>query len=278
MPLDGTIKVPFATGKKGHLFADKKLLTEKCGANEPWSVKNDYPSGGKMMTLGEGIAKSINTWAAQLVINVGAVRRARHMTKMGLHKGNGKPIDPYDLRHHPRVGHDQPDEPGQRLRDPRGQRQVLRALPRSPRSRPPTRRPSRCRARSASRSSPPTSPTASTTLLKGTLEFGTAAGSWDSNARPAAGKTGTTEKHNQSWFVGYTKQLATAVWIGNLKPASKSGKLNSLNGKCFGEYGCISQVFGGTVSGAGVGEDDARRVRGDAGQGLPGAVGRDPQR
>ena len=85
-------------------------------------------------------------------------------------------------------------------------------------------------------------------LLKGTLDFGTATGNWDNNARPAAGKTGTTEKHNQSWFVGYTKQLATAVWIGNLKPASKKGNLDSLNGKCFGEYGCISQVFGGTVS------------------------------
>ena len=95
MPLKGTIKVPFADGKKGHLFTDKKLYVDKCGANEPWPVKNDYPSGGKMMTLGEGIAKSINTWAAQLVINVGAVRRARHMTKMGLHKGNGEPIDPY---------------------------------------------------------------------------------------------------------------------------------------------------------------------------------------
>ena len=66
-------------------------------------------------------------------------------------------------------------------------------------------------------------------------------------ARPPA-RPGTTEKHNQVWFVGYTPQLATAVWLGNLKPASKSGKLYSLNGKCFGEYGCIRQVFGGTVS------------------------------
>ena len=27
MPLNGTIKVPFADGKKGHLFADKSLFT-----------------------------------------------------------------------------------------------------------------------------------------------------------------------------------------------------------------------------------------------------------
>jgi membrane peptidoglycan carboxypeptidase len=32
--------------------------------------------------------------------------------------------------------------------------------------------------------------------------------------RPAAGKTGTTENHGDAWFVGYTPQLAAAVWVG----------------------------------------------------------------
>jgi penicillin-binding protein 1A len=32
--------------------------------------------------------------------------------------------------------------------------------------------------------------------------------------RPAAGKTGTTDDHTDAWFVGYTPQLATAVWVG----------------------------------------------------------------
>jgi membrane peptidoglycan carboxypeptidase len=39
--------------------------------------------------------------------------------------------------------------------------------------------------------------------------------------RTAAGKTGTTENYGDAWFVGYTPQLATAVWIGypnKLKP------------------------------------------------------------
>jgi membrane peptidoglycan carboxypeptidase len=31
---------------------------------------------------------------------------------------------------------------------------------------------------------------------------------------PAAGKTGTTENYGDAWFVGYTPQLVTAVWIG----------------------------------------------------------------
>ena len=32
--------------------------------------------------------------------------------------------------------------------------------------------------------------------------------------RVSAGKTGTTENYGDAWFVGYTPQLATAVWVG----------------------------------------------------------------
>ena len=32
--------------------------------------------------------------------------------------------------------------------------------------------------------------------------------------RPAAGKTGTTQNHQDAWFIGYTPDLATAVWMG----------------------------------------------------------------
>jgi penicillin-binding protein 1A len=39
--------------------------------------------------------------------------------------------------------------------------------------------------------------------------------------RPVAGKTGTTDNYGDAWFVGYTPQLAVAVWVGypdELKP------------------------------------------------------------
>ncbi len=35
-----------------------------------------------------------------------------------------------------------------------------------------------------------------------------------SRDRPVAGKTGTTENYGDAWFVGYTPQLAVAVWVG----------------------------------------------------------------
>lgn len=33
--------------------------------------------------------------------------------------------------------------------------------------------------------------------------------------RPAAGKTGTTQSYRDGWFVGYTADLVTGVWLGN---------------------------------------------------------------
>jgi penicillin-binding protein 1A len=32
--------------------------------------------------------------------------------------------------------------------------------------------------------------------------------------RPVAGKTGTTDNYGDAWFIGYTPQLVTAVWVG----------------------------------------------------------------
>jgi penicillin-binding protein 1A len=33
-------------------------------------------------------------------------------------------------------------------------------------------------------------------------------------AQPVAGKTGTADDHHDAWFVGYTPQLVTSVWVG----------------------------------------------------------------
>jgi penicillin-binding protein 1A len=49
-------------------------------------------------------------------------------------------------------------------------------------------------------------------VLKGVIEHGTARSA--QIGRPASGKTGTTQDYRDAWFVGYTPQLATAVWMG----------------------------------------------------------------
>jgi penicillin-binding protein 1B len=52
-------------------------------------------------------------------------------------------------------------------------------------------------------------------LLKGVLDRGTADSARRAGfTRPAAGKTGTTNDYKDAWFVGYTPDLLTVVWVG----------------------------------------------------------------
>jgi penicillin-binding protein 1A len=51
-----------------------------------------------------------------------------------------------------------------------------------------------------------------TSALERVIEGGTGTGA--QIGRPAAGKTGTAQEYRDAWFVGYTPQLATSVWVG----------------------------------------------------------------
>jgi penicillin-binding protein 1A len=77
-----------------------------------------------------------------------------------------------------------------------------------------------------------------TAALQGVVTGGTYKGGSLPNRQPAAGKTGTNEaaggENTDVWFVGFTPQISTAVWIGN--PA---GQTEMKGGR----------VQGGTVAG-----------------------------
>ena len=53
-----------------------------------------------------------------------------------------------------------------------------------------------------------------TSMLEGVITSGTGYPNADIG-RPAAGKTGTTTDFRDAWFVGFTPDLVTAVWLGN---------------------------------------------------------------
>jgi penicillin-binding protein 2D len=53
---------------------------------------------------------------------------------------------------------------------------------------------------------------ATTRVLEGVISRGT--GHEADIGRPAAGKTGTSQSNRDAWFVGYTPQLVTSVWVG----------------------------------------------------------------
>jgi penicillin-binding protein 1A len=75
-----------------------------------------------------------------------------------------------------------------------------------------------------------------TDMLRGPIEHGTASKPLGNFGRPAAGKTGTTNDESDAWFVGYTPQLSTAVWMGH------DGGIQPLR-----DVDGVGEVFGGTV-------------------------------
>ena len=54
-----------------------------------------------------------------------------------------------------------------------------------------------------------------TMLLKDAVDQGTGQRAKLPDGRPVAGKTGTTNDYTNAWFVGYTPEYLTTVWIGN---------------------------------------------------------------
>jgi len=59
----------------------------------------------------------------------------------------------------------------------------------------------------------------------------------------ASGKTGTTSRNEQTWFVGYTPRLVSAVWVGFPDSFTPMQRI-TINGRY------IPYVFGATVAGA----------------------------
>ena len=53
-----------------------------------------------------------------------------------------------------------------------------------------------------------------TSMMTSVIDMGTAASAKGKLGRPAAGKTGTTNSHKDAWFVGYSADFVTGVWVG----------------------------------------------------------------
>jgi penicillin-binding protein 1A len=65
-----------------------------------------------------------------------------------------------------------------------------------------------------------------TSMLQGVVQWGTAAAAnvleW-----PLGGKTGTTDKHTDAWYVGFSPSLCAGVWVGYDSQATKLGDRQS---------------------------------------------------
>ena len=77
------------------------------------------------------------------------------------------------------------------------------------------------------------------------------------DGRPSSGKTGTTSRNEYTWFVGYTPQIASAVWVG-FPDAMIPVQNMTINGRW------VRNAYGSTIAGP-----TWRRFMAGAHEGLP---------
>jgi penicillin-binding protein 1A len=82
-----------------------------------------------------------------------------------------------------------------------------------------------------------------TELMKAAVETGTAKAA--QIGRPLAGKTGTTSSNKDGWFLGFTNELTTGVWMGRDDARSVAGLAGGrAPARAFAQY--MARTIGGT--------------------------------
>jgi membrane peptidoglycan carboxypeptidase len=198
-------------------------------------VSNSEPGGGGYENLTVATAYSTNVVFAQLALDVGAAKIASTAAKMG--------IDPDHLSAVPSI------TLGTSSVSPLEMASGYQTLANGGRHCPPF---AISRVEIASETGPDALlyrhkqdckqvidkdiATQVTSMLEGVVTMPGATGTRAAIGRPVAGKTGTTQEYSNAWFVGYTPQVTTSVWVGfpgNPDPLSNY----------FGQ-----SVFGGTLA------------------------------
>lgn len=88
---------------------------------------------------------------------------------------------------------------------------------------------------------------AMTTALRTVISGGTGTASNPGDGTPVAGKTGTTDSSVQTWMVGYSTAVSTAVWVGNVV-GKKS--LNAISIKGASAYVARHSIWRSTMKAA----------------------------
>jgi len=244
MPINSTIIARAASSTRGAKFTKADFHDSCTVGTDGWTVRNDEDTATGPISLTKAAAKSVNTAFAVLVSKLGACSVRNLMTKMGLHQSSGQPIQGYPSP--VTLGSDSTSPltlasayatvasggtyctPSPVIAITTSDRKRL-ALPKN----------------SCRRVLDPDVANGVSKILKTVLTNGTASGIGGlAGGRPVAGKTGTSDGSNETWFVGYTPQLSTAVWVGTPTGDPKRElKDLTLGGRFYPR-----QVFGATIA------------------------------
>jgi membrane peptidoglycan carboxypeptidase len=176
-----------------------------CGGGEDWTLQNAEPGGGSF-PLWLATADSVNTVFAQVINQVGPWKVAEVAHRMGI-TNELVPVCPLTLGTSPvsplqmASGYATLANRGVHC-DPIAITRVIDRTGGTIFRAEPT-----CR-----RAVPASVADEATAMLENVIKIGT--GTAANIGRPAAGKTGTGQDYQDAWFIGYTPQLTTAVWVG----------------------------------------------------------------
>ena len=236
MAVNGTVPSKFASPTRPAQYSPKEQGA--CGSQDTWSVENDFAVGGKPIEFRKATAQSINTAFASLTLKLGTPKVRDTMTKMHLLQGNGS-----------KIGCNPSSVLGTGDVTPMTLASSYAILANNGKYCPPNpvlaiynadKKPVKIGATPCQQVIDADVAKGATELLKGVIKNGTGTAA-KLGSRPAAGKTGTTDNHVESWFVGYTVQRATAVWVGT--PWSQKGMNGiTLAGRWY------KGVFGGDIA------------------------------
>jgi len=244
-PTTASVYAEKASPTQAHKYTSKDVPGE-CGVDGGgWPVRNDETAGGEDMTLVEATARSINTAFVALAAQVDVCKVRETEFRMGLHRSNGQEMQPFPsavilgtdsvspltvASSYQTLANDGvycPPTP-------------IASISKGGKALPVPALGSACERRVDADVARGVTDIL-TNVLKGK---GTAARSALSGGRPAAGKTGTTDGNNETWFVGFTPQLSTAVWVGT--PDDKNNARVLDNVRLAGQYYRV--VFGASIA------------------------------
>ncbi|WP_256795712.1 penicillin-binding protein [Terrabacter sp. Ter38] len=210
-----------AGGNTSAKYSPSDFPKDACSSSfETWNVLNDTPFKGGKMTLMEATALSTNTAFVGLAQQIGICKIRDTMNRIGLHQGNGKAIsiDPAAVI----LGANEVSP--QALADAYatlasgGKRCPVLAITKITRGGKAIPLPStKCQ-----QVVDPDVTRATDKFLEYNMTHGSGIrNQLDDGKRESAGKTGTANGNNESWFAGYTPQISTAVWVGTPDDGNK---------------------------------------------------------
>jgi membrane peptidoglycan carboxypeptidase len=264
MPIDSTVFAPGAGPSSPASFShDDYPPWDKCSVvrGQSYDVRNDEGSKSGTLSLTDATAFSVNTAFAWLVSKLGACKVRDMMTNLGLHQGDigghyisysrktkqsagpaaitlgGDSVSPLTL-----ASSYAAIASGGIFCTP----SPVLAITTSDKQLLDLKKKSQCR-----RALSPEVANGVSQILKAVIAHGTGTGNALAGGRPAAGKTGTAGNStpaggtNETWFVGSTPQLTTAVWVGTPIDNHNAARMESLTigGQTYG-----GELFGATIA------------------------------